>query len=88
MALGFVLATIRFFSWGISYPLIDRTETRVAEISREILVTGDWTTLHLNFQPYYDKPPFCIGFAPAVFKPLGLPNFQRASFPRWLLGAP
>jgi 4-amino-4-deoxy-L-arabinose transferase-like glycosyltransferase len=28
-----------------------------AEIAREVLLTGDWTTLHLNGVRYFDKPP-------------------------------
>ncbi|MGD8396556.1 MAG: glycosyltransferase family 39 protein [Candidatus Eiseniibacteriota bacterium] len=32
-------------------------EYRTAERSREFLVTGDWTTVHDNFAPRFNKPP-------------------------------
>lgn len=81
MAVLFVLATIPLLFLGISYPLIDRTETRVAEISREILVTGDWTTLHLNFQPYYDKPPLLYWLCAACFQAFGATEFSARLVP-------
>lgn len=81
MALLFVLATVPFLFVGISYPLIDRTETRVAEISREILITGDWTTLHLNFQPYYDKPPLLYWLCAVCFKVFGTTEFSARLVP-------
>jgi 4-amino-4-deoxy-L-arabinose transferase-like glycosyltransferase len=40
-----------------AFPLFEPDEGRRAEISREILVNGDWVVTTLNFQPYRDKPP-------------------------------
>lgn len=42
---------------GSSYPLIDRDETRYAEIPREMIVSGNWLVPTLNYETYYDKPP-------------------------------
>jgi 4-amino-4-deoxy-L-arabinose transferase-like glycosyltransferase len=38
--------------------LIDPDEGRYAEVAREMLITGDWVTPHLNFVKFFDKPPF------------------------------
>lgn len=38
-------------------PFDDPGEGMHAEIAREILLTGDWITLHLNGIRYFDKPP-------------------------------
>ena len=37
--------------------LVNDDEFRTAERSREFLLTGDWSTVHLNFKPNFVKPP-------------------------------
>ncbi|MCM2372578.1 glycosyltransferase [Aporhodopirellula aestuarii] len=46
-----------FLLTNLGYPLIDRDETRYAEIPREMIATGNWVLPQLNFETYYDKPP-------------------------------
>lgn len=46
--------------------LVDPDEGRYAEIPREMLVTGDWVTPHLNDLKYFEKPPLQY-WATAVF---------------------
>lgn len=66
-----VVAAIMLFS-NISYPLIDRDETRYAEIPREMVVTGDWVMPQLNFKPYYDKPPLFYWATAISYKIFGV----------------
>ncbi len=64
-----VIAGLFLFS-NLSYPLIDRDETRYAEIPREMLATNNWVLPQLNFAPYYDKPPllyWCCALSYSVF---------------------
>ena len=52
-----LLVAALFLMTNLNYPLIDRDETRYAEIPREMVATGNWVLPTLNFEPYYDKPP-------------------------------
>ncbi|TWU59750.1 Undecaprenyl phosphate-alpha-4-amino-4-deoxy-L-arabinose arabinosyl transferase [Rubripirellula tenax] len=60
-----------FMFTNLSYPLIDRDETRYAEISREMLATGNWVLPQLNFETYYDKPPLLYWLCAISFKIFG-----------------
>lgn len=66
-----VIAAV-FVLTNLSYPLIDRDETRYAEIPREMLVTGDWVIPQLNFLPYYDKPPLLYWSCAVSYRVLGV----------------
>ena len=61
-----------FLLTNLSYPLIDRDETRYAEIPREILATGNWVLPQLNFQTYYDKPPLLYWLCAISYKLFGV----------------
>ncbi|MCA9174109.1 MAG: glycosyltransferase [Planctomycetales bacterium] len=57
---------------NLGYPLIDRDETRYAEIPREMLATGDWVLPTLNFKTYYDKPPMLYWLVAASYSVFGV----------------
>ena len=38
--------------------LFDWDEINFAEISREMALTGDFLRVYVNFEPFYQKPPF------------------------------
>ncbi len=56
---------------GIDRPLRD-AESKYAEIPREILVTGDWITPHLNYTNYYTKPPLTFWITALAYKIFGV----------------
>ncbi len=67
-----LLVAAIFLLSNLGYPLIDRDETRYAEIPREMLATGNWVLPQLNFQPYYDKPPLMYWLCAISFKLFGV----------------
>src|SRR5947209_18405732 len=62
-------ATILFLN--LSYPLIEPDEGRYAEISREMLTSGDWLVPQFHYEPFYDKPPLFFWLVAASFRVLG-----------------
>jgi dolichol-phosphate mannosyltransferase len=66
---------------GLSYPLIDRDETRYAEIPREMVVTGDWLVPQLNFKAYYDKPPLLYWACAASYSIFGVSEWSARLIP-------
>lgn len=55
--------------------LFDTDEGRYAEIPREMLVTGDWITPHLNGVIYLEKPPLQYWATAAAFRVFGQHNW-------------
>ncbi|TWT71470.1 glycosyltransferase [Crateriforma conspicua] len=69
---GLLLVAAVFMLTNLGYPLIDRDETRYAEIPREMIATGNWILPQLNFQTYYDKPPLLYWLCAISFKLFGI----------------
>jgi dolichol-phosphate mannosyltransferase len=55
----------------LSYPLIDPDESRYAEISREMLESGDYVVPTRFGKPYLDKPPLLYWLTAASFWQFG-----------------
>ena len=70
--------------WG--YDLWSPDEPRFAQVAREILQTGDWVVMHVNGQPYYEKPPFMFWTIALLSLPLGDVNELTARLPAVLGG--
>ncbi len=84
--LGLVLAlTIcALYLYGIcGFPLAEPDEGRYAEIPREMLLSGDWITPHLNFVKYFEKPPL-VYWASAISFTLFGTNELAARLPSYL----
>jgi dolichol-phosphate mannosyltransferase len=75
-----VVAAAFLFS-NLGYPLIDRDETRYAEIPREMIATGNWILPQLNFKPYYDKPPLLYWLCAASYRMFGVSEWSARLVP-------
>ena len=55
-ALLIAISTILFSN--LNYPLFEPDEARNAQLAINIISSGDWMSLTLAGEPYWDKPPF------------------------------
>jgi 4-amino-4-deoxy-L-arabinose transferase-like glycosyltransferase len=58
------------------FPLKDWDEAIYAEVSQEILRTGDLVTMHYNHGPYFNKPPLYFWVGHLVIRALGFSEFS------------
>ncbi len=77
-----VLLPLVTFTIDLGTPsLWDPDEGRCAEIAREMLLTGDWLTPSLNFQPYHEKPPVYYWLLASTLRSFGQRNEAAARLP-------
>ncbi len=65
--------------------LFDWDEINFAESAREMLLTGDYGRVTINFQPFWEKPPLFIWMQVLSMKVFGVNEFA-ARFPNALCG--
>ncbi len=65
------LVFIPVYTVSINRPLRD-AESKYAEIPKEMLVTGDWITPHLDYVSYYTKPPLTFWVTALAYKIFGI----------------
>lgn len=65
--------------------LFDWDEINFAECAREMLVTGDYFSVKINFQPFWEKPPVFIWMQALSMKVFGVNEFA-ARFPNAVCG--
>lgn len=69
-----LLVTILWFVMLGQRDLVDPDEGRYAEISREMVVSGDWTTPRLNDLKYFEKPALQYWMTAISLKLFGFSN--------------
>ncbi len=68
-----LVIVIPLFSLGISnHGLWSADEPRVAEIGREMLLTGNWAVPTLNQRPFLEEPPLYYGALALTFNAFGI----------------
>ncbi|GAB3269151.1 phospholipid carrier-dependent glycosyltransferase [Larkinella harenae] len=65
--------------------LFDWDEINFAESAREMIVTGNYTRVQINFQPFWEKPPLFFWLQVLSMKAFGINEFA-ARFPNALIG--
>lgn len=82
-----VLLTLLFYVPYLgSMPLFDWDELNFAESAREMLITGDYFRVTVNFLPFWEKPPLFFWMQALSMKVFGVNEFG-ARFPNVLAGA-
>jgi len=80
-----LLAGIAFFFGLGNVHLFDWDEINFAEAAREMLVTGNYGQVQINFEPFYEKPPLFFWLQALSMHIWGINEFA-ARFPNALCG--
>ena len=80
-----ILAAALFLPLLGQVPLFDWDEINFAESAREMLLTGNWSRVTVDFQPFWEKPPFFIWLQALSMKALGIGAYA-ARLPNALCG--
>lgn len=80
-----VVAAVLFLPFLGSVHLFDWDEINFAEASREMIETGDWLRVHIDYEPFYEKPPLFFWVQVVSMKIFGINEFG-ARFPNAIIG--
>lgn len=79
------IAALMFIPFLGGVHLFDWDEINFAESAREMIVTGDYLTVQINFLPFHEKPPLFIWMQVLSMKLFGVNEFA-ARFPNAICG--
>ncbi|HJY22014.1 MAG TPA: hypothetical protein VJ279_03965, partial [Hanamia sp.] len=65
--------------------LFDWDEINFAESAREMIVTGNYHQVQINFQPFWEKPPLFFWLQVGAMEMFGINEFA-ARFPNAIFG--
>lgn len=81
-----MVALVSFVPFLGAAPLFDWDEINFAESAREMLVTGNYFQVQVNFEPFWEKPPLFIWLQALSMRLFGVTEFA-ARLPNALVGA-
>ena len=79
------ISLLMFLSFNGLVHLFDWDEINFAESAREMITTGDYSTVRINFMPFWEKPPMFIWMQVLSMKIFGINEFA-ARFPNAICG--
>lgn len=79
------LGALFFVSFLGGVHLFDWDEINFAEISREMLLTGEYTRVYVDFHPFWEKPPFFFWSQVVAMRLFGINEFA-ARLPNAICG--
>ncbi|HWY11397.1 MAG TPA: glycosyltransferase family 39 protein [Bacteroidia bacterium] len=87
IALGFIIlvSSVVFIPLIGNCPLFDWDEINFAECAREMVVTSNYSSVQLNYNPFWEKPPFFIWMQALSMNIFGINEFA-ARFPNAVCG--
>lgn len=80
-----LVSGLLFFPFLGGAPLFDWDEANFAEAAREMIVTGDYMRVHIDFMPFWEKPPIFIWLQAGAMQLFGINEFA-ARFPNAVIG--
>jgi len=80
-----LLSVVFFIPFLGGVHLLDWDEINFAESAREMIETGDYLTVRINFVPFWEKPPLFIWMQVISMKVFGINEFA-ARFPNAICG--
>ena len=80
----FLLSSILFIGLGNTH-LFDWDEINFAESAREMMASGDYLRVQINFEPFWEKPPMFFWLQVVSMKLFGVNEFA-ARFPNAVFG--
>ncbi|MES2621612.1 MAG: glycosyltransferase family 39 protein [Bacteroidota bacterium] len=80
-----VIGALLFFPFTGNVHLFDWDEINFAESAREMLLTGNYRMVQINFQPFYEKPPLFIWLQALSMSYFGVNEFA-ARLPNAICG--
>lgn len=80
-----ILSLVIFIPYLGNVHLFDWDEINFAEAAREMIITGDWLRVQIDYAPFWEKPPLFIWLQALSMLIFGVNEFA-ARFPNALLG--